>query len=209
MEQSQRVPSPCISICRMNDATGLCEGCLRTLDEIAAWSVLDDDARRAVWDAIAHAPRALRRLHRLRMATVDWYFDFVSPFAYLQSEQLHLLGPEDARPLPAGAVRGTARGARAQGTGGDPAQARLHVSLRVVASAAARHPVQDAARASVQSAAAPAACARVRLRARRRARDLPLRVARRSPARPADRMGRARRATCACPTRSGASPIRR
>jgi 2-hydroxychromene-2-carboxylate isomerase len=27
------------------------------------------------------------------MATVDWYFDFVSPFAYLQSEQLHLLGP--------------------------------------------------------------------------------------------------------------------
>jgi predicted Fe-S protein YdhL (DUF1289 family) len=37
----------------MNDATGLCEGCLRTIDEIAAWSVLDDDARRAVWDAIA------------------------------------------------------------------------------------------------------------------------------------------------------------
>ena len=49
----QRVPSPCVSICRMNDVTGLCEGCLRTIDEIAAWSVLDDDARRAVWDAIA------------------------------------------------------------------------------------------------------------------------------------------------------------
>jgi len=28
------------------------------------------------------------------MATVDWYFDFVSPFAYLQSEQLSLLGPK-------------------------------------------------------------------------------------------------------------------
>jgi len=53
MDASQRVPSPCISICRMSDATGLCEGCLRTIDEIAAWSVLDDDARRAVWDAIA------------------------------------------------------------------------------------------------------------------------------------------------------------
>ncbi len=26
------------------------------------------------------------------MATVDWYFDFISPFAYLQSERLHLLG---------------------------------------------------------------------------------------------------------------------
>jgi predicted Fe-S protein YdhL (DUF1289 family) len=53
MDASQRVPSPCISVCRMSDATGLCEGCLRTIDEIAAWSVLDDDARRAVWDAIA------------------------------------------------------------------------------------------------------------------------------------------------------------
>jgi len=47
------VPSPCISVCRMSEATGLCEGCLRTIDEIAAWSALDDDARRAVWDAIA------------------------------------------------------------------------------------------------------------------------------------------------------------
>ena len=28
------------------------------------------------------------------MATADWYFDFVSPFAYLQSEQLALLGPK-------------------------------------------------------------------------------------------------------------------
>ena len=36
----------------MNEATGLCSGCLRTLDEIAAWSVLDDDARRAVWQKI-------------------------------------------------------------------------------------------------------------------------------------------------------------
>jgi len=32
----------------MDAHTGLCRGCFRTLDEIAAWSVLDDDARRAV-----------------------------------------------------------------------------------------------------------------------------------------------------------------
>ncbi|RQH04721.1 DUF1289 domain-containing protein [Paraburkholderia dinghuensis] len=44
--------SPCINICRMNEASGLCEGCLRTIDEIAAWSALDDDAKRAVWNAI-------------------------------------------------------------------------------------------------------------------------------------------------------------
>ncbi|NIF53235.1 MULTISPECIES: DUF1289 domain-containing protein [Burkholderiaceae] len=46
------VPSPCISVCRMDAATGWCEGCLRTIDEIAGWSIFDDDAKRAVWDAI-------------------------------------------------------------------------------------------------------------------------------------------------------------
>jgi predicted Fe-S protein YdhL (DUF1289 family) len=43
------VPSPCISVCRMDPRTGWCEGCLRTIDEIARWSAMDDDARRAVW----------------------------------------------------------------------------------------------------------------------------------------------------------------
>lgn len=52
------VPSPCLSICRMDAATGLCEGCLRTLEEIAAWSTLDDEAKRTVWQVIAQ--RALR-----------------------------------------------------------------------------------------------------------------------------------------------------
>lgn len=36
-----RPPSPCISICRIDERTGWCEGCLRTLDEIAAWGGLD------------------------------------------------------------------------------------------------------------------------------------------------------------------------
>jgi len=36
----------------MDASTGWCEGCLRTIDEIAGWSLFDDDAKRAVWDAI-------------------------------------------------------------------------------------------------------------------------------------------------------------
>ena len=36
----------------MDASTGWCEGCLRTIDEIASWSSIDDDAKRAVWDAI-------------------------------------------------------------------------------------------------------------------------------------------------------------
>lgn len=43
------VPSPCVSLCKMNRDSGLCEGCLRTLDEIIAWSRADDDFKRAVW----------------------------------------------------------------------------------------------------------------------------------------------------------------
>lgn len=47
-----RPPSPCISVCRIEPSSGLCEGCLRTLDEIARWGSLNDEARSAVWNAI-------------------------------------------------------------------------------------------------------------------------------------------------------------
>jgi predicted Fe-S protein YdhL (DUF1289 family) len=47
------VPSPCVNVCRMNAATGLCEGCLRSISEIAAWSQMDDQDKRAVWQHIA------------------------------------------------------------------------------------------------------------------------------------------------------------
>jgi uncharacterized protein len=42
------VASPCTNVCRIDAASGWCEGCLRTLDEIALWSALDEAARRAV-----------------------------------------------------------------------------------------------------------------------------------------------------------------
>jgi predicted Fe-S protein YdhL (DUF1289 family) len=46
------VQSPCINICQMDAATGLCRGCSRTLDEIAAWARLDDTARLAILSAV-------------------------------------------------------------------------------------------------------------------------------------------------------------
>jgi uncharacterized protein len=46
------VPSPCISVCRMDAATGWCEGCLRTLDEIAGWSQASDAEKRGVWQQL-------------------------------------------------------------------------------------------------------------------------------------------------------------
>ena len=47
-----RVSSPCISLCRMDDETGLCEGCARTLDEICDWADADDAEKQAILRAI-------------------------------------------------------------------------------------------------------------------------------------------------------------
>jgi len=46
------VPSPCTSVCRMDPGRGLCEGCLRTIDEIIQWPQLTDEEKRAVWAEI-------------------------------------------------------------------------------------------------------------------------------------------------------------
>jgi acyl dehydratase len=42
------VGSPCIDVCRMNPSTGFCDGCFRTIDEIAGWSSFDAARKRAV-----------------------------------------------------------------------------------------------------------------------------------------------------------------
>ncbi|WP_019139808.1 DUF1289 domain-containing protein [Noviherbaspirillum massiliense] len=44
-----KVPSPCINVCSMNPRTGLCEGCLRTIEEIAQWSTASEERKREVW----------------------------------------------------------------------------------------------------------------------------------------------------------------
>ena len=46
------VDSPCIKICVVHAQTRLCTGCLRSIDEIAAWSQMSPDARSAVMDAL-------------------------------------------------------------------------------------------------------------------------------------------------------------
>lgn len=52
------VPSPCSSVCRMDRLSGFCEGCLRTIPEIAGWSKMEDETRRHVWCAIELRARA-------------------------------------------------------------------------------------------------------------------------------------------------------
>ena len=50
--------SPCISVCRMTEKTGLCEGCFRTLDEITGWGHRAPQAKKEVWRLIAQRLQA-------------------------------------------------------------------------------------------------------------------------------------------------------
>ena len=40
--------SPCVDVCIMDPDSGLCQGCLRTLDEIARWSEMSEVEREQV-----------------------------------------------------------------------------------------------------------------------------------------------------------------
>ncbi|GAA0329152.1 hypothetical protein GCM10009087_44220 [Sphingomonas oligophenolica] len=55
----QLIESPCVNICVMDDASGWCLGCGRTIDEIAGWSSGSAAWRRAVTAAL---PDRMERL---------------------------------------------------------------------------------------------------------------------------------------------------
>ena len=69
MTQASPVPSPCINVCRMDAPSGLCEGCQRTLAEIAGWSSMSDGEKREVWRRLELRRGAMRaRRRRAAMA---------------------------------------------------------------------------------------------------------------------------------------------
>jgi predicted Fe-S protein YdhL (DUF1289 family) len=45
--------TPCIDVCEMDTVSGLCVGCGRTLEEIARWSVMSGEERRAIMAELA------------------------------------------------------------------------------------------------------------------------------------------------------------
>ena len=40
--------SPCIGVCSMDDSTGFCQGCYRTMNEIQQWWDLDNTQKQVV-----------------------------------------------------------------------------------------------------------------------------------------------------------------
>jgi predicted Fe-S protein YdhL (DUF1289 family) len=60
-------PSPCIGVCEIDAAIGLCRGCARSVEEIAIWRTAPPDRIDAVWAALPARRAALGiALHRLR-----------------------------------------------------------------------------------------------------------------------------------------------
>ena len=55
------IPSPCIGICRLDPMTGLCLGCMRTGDEIAAWPHASHVQRLQIVDRLRERRRAVGR----------------------------------------------------------------------------------------------------------------------------------------------------
>ena len=52
-KQDEEVASPCVNVCKMNAATGWCEGCQRSIAEIASWSTYSAAQKR---DVLAQLP---------------------------------------------------------------------------------------------------------------------------------------------------------
>ena len=46
------VPSPCINVCQMDQQSGLCLGCRRTLQEIAEWLEMTPEEKLATLDRV-------------------------------------------------------------------------------------------------------------------------------------------------------------
>ncbi len=46
------VPSPCVSVCELDEARGRCKGCYRLLSEIAGWGQASDADKLAIWQHI-------------------------------------------------------------------------------------------------------------------------------------------------------------
>lgn len=42
------IKSPCIGVCSMDDLTGFCQGCYRTIQEIQQWWDLDSTTKQAI-----------------------------------------------------------------------------------------------------------------------------------------------------------------
>jgi len=49
------IESPCIGVCKVDQARGMCANCGRTLDQIASWGHLEPSEREAIMQELEDA----------------------------------------------------------------------------------------------------------------------------------------------------------
>lgn len=71
------IPSPCILVCAIEQASGFCYGCGRTRTEIGDWLTMSADQRNAVMadlpgrlETVERRPRRVTRRQRLANAQI-------------------------------------------------------------------------------------------------------------------------------------------
>lgn len=57
--ETDLIASPCVGVCTVDRARGMCIGCLRTLQEIGAWRTMTLDQKRDVVAACAERAKTL------------------------------------------------------------------------------------------------------------------------------------------------------
>ena len=67
----KNLPSPCVSICKLNKSTGFCEGCFRTENEIALWSSMNNDERLSLLPILRERQGIKRRVNRRNITKIN------------------------------------------------------------------------------------------------------------------------------------------
>jgi len=64
------VQSPCVKVCVVHPTERICTGCLRTIDEIAAWSRMSNETRAALVEELPNRASQLKKRRGGRAARV-------------------------------------------------------------------------------------------------------------------------------------------
>ncbi|MEL6621344.1 MAG: DUF1289 domain-containing protein [Pseudomonadota bacterium] len=91
--------SPCIGICVLDPASGLCRGCVRSGAEIGAWSTATPDEKLAVWQAAPERAARIGLNQRVMQwspwAVLDWAHRTFQPVGLAEPRGVWTVGSSD------------------------------------------------------------------------------------------------------------------
>ncbi len=64
------IESPCIKVCVIHAASGLCTGCYRSREEVAIWSRISPEARRAIMAELPERSKLVAKRRGGRQARI-------------------------------------------------------------------------------------------------------------------------------------------